>query len=534
MSEHTESTGLSRRSFLARGSAAMAGATLGGLASRSEAAQRDASKGGVLKFATRLDSTGLDSHRNTQYHTSIPTGAMYTGLTDIDQKGNIVPGVAESYEPSKDLKTWTFRLRKGVLFHNGREVDADAVKQNLMRMKDPSLGIWTFTRAAVKSIESVDVIDKYTVRVNLSQPDAGLPANVMHYPTNLQAPDNFDNSANHPIGTGPFKFVSWKRYTETRMVRFENYWETDAAGNNLPYLDEIIGRPKREDAVRLTALRAGEVNLIDHMAYAGVEDFKKGYGDNFDIWPLHLGGVFVEFNWESNIFKDKTLRVAAAHAINREAIHHAVFYGQARMLTQPYPPGNPWHMDMDGYKVREYDPDKAKAMLKKAKAVGTEILLLCRTQPNYNMQCAEILQNLWSEVGFKVRVEPTDRAVEREKLRAGEFDAHVQGHSYRFDPDAFFDRNLHSQSAITKTQHRWHDERYDKLIEEAKRAPSQEKRRELYTEAWNIVHEELPQFHLSELSMISATHKSVKGYQPCDVAPYTYHGGGIRSAHIQA
>ncbi|ETX06855.1 ABC transporter substrate-binding protein [Candidatus Entotheonella palauensis] len=532
MTTSNESTGLSRRTFLATGSAAIAGAAVGGLVSKSEAATQDPNKGGVLKFATRLDATGLDSHRNSQYHTSIPTGAMYSGLTDIDQKGNIIPGIAESYEPSKDLKVWTFRLRKGVLFHNGREVDADAIKQNLMRMKDPGLGIWSFTRGAVKSIESVDAIDKYTVRVNLSQPDAGLPANVMHYPTNLQAPENFDNSANHPIGTGPFKFVFWKRHTETRMVRFENYWETDAAGNSLPYLGEIIGRPKREDAVRLTALRTGEVNLIDHMAYASVEDFRKNYGDKFDIWKLHLGGVFVEFNWESNIFKDKALRVAAAHAIDREAVHHAVFYGHARMLTQPYPPGNPWHME--GYNVLEYDPDKAKSMLKKAKAVGSEIVLLCRPQPNYNLQCAEIVQSLLTEAGFKVRVEPVDAAVEREKLRKGEFDAHIQGHSYRFDPDAFFDRNLHSQSAYVKVRNRWHNERYDKLIEEAKRAPSQAKRRELYTEGWNIVNEELPQFHLSELSMISVSHKSVQSYQPCDVAPYTYQGGGIRIAHIES
>ena len=70
----------------------------------------------------------------------MPIAAIYTGLTDINQTGDIVPGIAESYEPNKDLTVWTFRLRKGVLFHNGREVDADAVKQNLMRIKDPKIG----------------------------------------------------------------------------------------------------------------------------------------------------------------------------------------------------------------------------------------------------------------------------------------------------------------------------------------------------------------------------------------------------------
>ncbi len=533
MTQHTESTNLSRRAFLASSSAAVAGAAIGGLASKSEAAKRDPNKGGTLKFGSRLDASGLDSHRNNQYHTSMPIAAIYTGLTDIDQTGQIVPGIAESYEPSKDLKQWVFRLRKGVLFHNGREVDADAIKQNLMRIKDPAIGSG-WHRGTIKSIDTVDIVDKYTVRINLSVPDAALPANVMHDPTNLQAPDNFDKASDHPIGTGPFKFVSWQRYGETRLERFENYWETDAAGNNLPYLDSIVGAPKRDDVVRLTALRTGELNLIDHMAYSSVEDFRKKSGDKFNIWQLHLGGVFVEFNWRSDVFKDKNLRTAAAHAIDRDAIHNAVFYGQAKALTQPYPPGNPWHMDADGYKVLEFDPDKARSMIKKAKAVGTEIVLISRTSPAYNAQCGEILQAMWTDVGFKVRTEPLDAAVERERLRKGDFHAHVQGHSYRFDPDAFFDRNLHSKSAYGKMRHAWSDPRYDKLVEEAKRTPDLSKRRELYTAGWKIVHEELPQFHLHELSMISTAHKSVVDYEPCTVAPFTYHGGGIRTASIKS
>ncbi len=187
---------------------------------------------------------------------------------------------------------------------------------------------------------------------------------------------------------------------------------------------------------------------------------------------------------------------------------------------------------MEEYKVREFDPDKAQSIIKKEKAGGTEIVLLCRTSPNYNLQCAEVIQNLWTSVGLKVRVDPVDQAVEEERLRQGDFDAHIQGHSYRFDPDAFFDRNLHSKSAYGQMRHRWHNERYDKLIEEAKRTADQAKRRELYTEGWNIVHEELPQFHLHELSMVSAAHKSVKGYEPSAVAPFTYRQGGIRTAYI--
>ncbi len=98
MERYRQTTQLSRRTFLTMSSAALLGAALGERIPQSEAAQRHQQRGGVLQFGTRLDAAGLDSHRNNQYHTSHPIAALYTGLTDIDQKGNIVPGIAESWE----------------------------------------------------------------------------------------------------------------------------------------------------------------------------------------------------------------------------------------------------------------------------------------------------------------------------------------------------------------------------------------------------------------------------------------------------
>jgi peptide/nickel transport system substrate-binding protein len=521
---------LSRRTFLSTTGAALVGAALGGLVPQSEAAKRHPKRGGVLQFGTRLDAAGLDSHRNNQYHTSHPIAALYTGLTDIDQQGNIVPGIAENWEPNQELTSWVFRLRQGVLFHNGREVDAEAVKLNILRIKDPAIGS-NWHRGAVENIETVDILDKYTVRFNTRVPDVSMPANVMHYPTNLQAPDNFDKAAEHPIGTGPFKFVSWTRWNETRLVRFENYWETDAEGNNLPYIDEIIGKPKREDSVRLTALRTGQLNLMDNMAYADVERFKKSYADKFNSWDLHLGGVFVVFNFRQGPFQDKRLRTAAAHAIDRQAIHQSVFYGQGDMLDQPYPRGNPWHLE--GSRSLEYDPDKAKALLQQARAVGTAIEMICDANLAYNRESAQIVQAMWTSVGFKVTVKPLDTVPLLDTLKKGEFHGHIQGNSYRFDPDGFFDRNLHSKSDYAQSLSGWQNARYDQLIEEAKRTLDPARRKGLYTEAWNIVNVELPHFHLHELTMTSAAAKEVKGYVPCVVGPFTYRGGGVRTAYLE-
>jgi ABC-type transport system substrate-binding protein len=140
---------------------------------------------------------------------------------------------------------------------------------------------------------------------------------------------------------------------------------------------------------------------------------------------------------------------------------------------------------------------------------------------------------MWHSVGFKVTLRPLDDVPLRETLKRGDFHGHIAGNSYRFDPDGIFERNLHSKSGYAQSLSGWQNERYDRLVEEAKRTLDPARRKELYTEAWNIVNLELPHFHLHELTMTAAAAKEVKGYQPCVVGPFTHRGGGIRTAYIE-
>src|SRR6266487_5160198 len=122
---HTDPT-LSRRAFLATTGGALAGAAACGLVGQAEASKRNPQRGGTLRFATRGDAAGLDPHRNTIYLVSTPLAATTQGLIDLDGQSQPVPGVAMAWDVTPDLLTYTFRLRQGVLFHNGREVDAAA------------------------------------------------------------------------------------------------------------------------------------------------------------------------------------------------------------------------------------------------------------------------------------------------------------------------------------------------------------------------------------------------------------------------
>jgi peptide/nickel transport system substrate-binding protein len=468
------------------------------------------------------------------YYVSFPIALTTQGLVDLNPKLEPVPGIATEWAPSPDLMTYTFKLRQGVLFHNGREVDAAAVKWNFERIQSPKVG-HPFLRSALENIKETVAVDKYTVRFNLHQPSAALPANVTFFPCNLMAPDSEAQADTHPIGCGPFKFVEWKRYAVTRLERFENYFETDAEGNSLPYLEAIEGRPKKEDRVRLTALRSGQVDLIDNMAYADAAGFPKKYAGQYQTWDApSLGTAHVSFNTESGPFSDQTpdgklLRQAAAHATDLDAIHKAVFYQRGDIATGFFSKDSPWYVE--GARPRpEFDPDKAKFILKKARAVGTEVDLMANISWPYMQQTGDLLQAMWTAVGFKVNYTIVDGAIIQQRRRAGEFHADSEAGAYKFDPDGWYAREIHSKGATTKYVTRFRNEKADKLIEEARRARDPKKRLEIYTAVDSIVNEELPVLFTHHLTLLEAGVMNLKNYQPAiSGSPHTQ-GAGLRVA----
>ena len=160
-----------RREFLATSGAVAGAAALGMDPGIANAAKRHPKRGGTVRFATRSDSRGLDPHRNILYYVSHPLAGLTSGLLDFDANMNIKPGLAESWDISKDLKTYTFRLRKGAEYHNGQTIDAESINWNIERIKDPKIG-HAFTRSAISDVERVTVDDKYTVNIHLKNPSA--------------------------------------------------------------------------------------------------------------------------------------------------------------------------------------------------------------------------------------------------------------------------------------------------------------------------------------------------------------------------
>ncbi len=451
---------------------------------------------------------------------------------------NIVPAIATEWEASKDLKTWTFKLRQGAEFHNGETIDANAVKWNIERILDPKIG-HSFNRSALVDVERVTVDDKWIVQVHLKEPSAAFDSNLVYYPVNLIAPGAVDKADTAPVGCGPFKFKSWKRFDICELVRFENFWETDSEGNTLPYLDGLIGRPKKEDRVRLTALRAGELDLIDNVAYADAPSFIKDYGKTYDTYPVpQVGTALITFNLRSGPFSAKDnpdalmLRTAAAHAIDHEGIHEAVFNKQGDVAKGFYSKSSPWY-GKDIKPWPEFDPDKAKALRKKAKDGDAKLLIIANDSYPYMQQSGELVHAMLKDAGFNVTFEIHPTPVIQDKYNKAAFDIDSTANSYRIDPDGWYSRNILSTAPETKRRIGYVNEKVDQLILAAAVERDKNKRRQMYADVDSIVNQDLPLLYTHFVSIMQAGTKKLKGYKPAFTGPFQYAGGGMRTAWLE-
>ena len=213
--------------------------------------------GGTLTAAIGADPQGFDPHLTSAYSSFQVLENVFDTLVAVDENLNIVPALAESWEVSDDGLSWTFSLRPGVTFHNGRALTADDVKYSYERILDPEVGSGASWRLG--AVASIDVIDDATVRINLNEPNPGLLAKLGGYKGMAIVPQEVADAGEldrNPVGTGPFKFVSYTPGDSVVLEANPDYWE-----EGKPYLDQIVFKPIPDDTVRLTNLQTGEVDL---------------------------------------------------------------------------------------------------------------------------------------------------------------------------------------------------------------------------------------------------------------------------------
>lgn len=485
-----------------------------------------ADRGGTLVFGRGGDSTSLDPSRTTEGETFKVTKNLYETLLTFEDEGTAVePGLAKSWEPSEDGLTYTFELQEGVKFHDGTDFNAEAVVQNFERWASGDADKFPYYSTMFGGfkgdeghvIESVTAEGDSTVVIQLTRPQAPFLKNLamdmfaIASPTAIEAQGEDDFERN-PVGTGPFKFVEWKPNDSITVERFEDYWKTDE-----PKLDKIIFRSIPDNAARLNALTAGEIDLADGINPSDGATIE-GNADLqlFERPSMNVGYLGLTVTREP--FDNKLVRQAMNHAIDKQSIIDAFFEGRADIAVNPIPSSiSGYNDEIDGY---DYDPEKAKALLEEAGyGDGFEMELWAMPVPRPYMpdgeKVAEVIQKNLADIGVTAKIVSHEWATYLELASKGDADAFMLGWTGdNGDADNFIYALL-DEDNIGSNNYTYfkNDEMHDLLIE-AQSEVDEDKRVELYKEAQVIIHDEAPWVPLAHSTPLLAGSKDLKGFLP--------------------
>jgi len=357
--------------------------------------------------------------------------SIYDTLTRPNADGEIEPWLAESVEPNEDSTVWTIKLREGVKFHDGTDLTAEVVKNNLdaYRGAYPARAPLLFV-FVLEPIQSVDVVDPLTVQVTMKQPwvsfDAQLYGDGRPGILAQAQLDDTSSCAENLIGTGPFRFVDWVPNQKFTAEKNPDYWATDAAGNQLPYLDEIEFRPIVEVDQRRNALESGEINAMHTTDEDTIVDLRSlaEAGDANVYESDQFGEVtYVMLNESEPPFDNFKARQAVAYAVDFEEYNAIIGAGILTRASGPFAPGNIGHLDDTG--LPEYDPERAEELV--AEYEDETGLPFEFTFTNTNSAAANDQSQLVKEqveaIGGEVEIVAVDQSTQIDSALAGDFQA---------------------------------------------------------------------------------------------------------------
>ena len=343
--------------------------------------------------------------------------AIYDTLTAQNADGDYVGFLAESVEPNEDYTQWTITLRDGITFHDGSPLDAEVVKNNLdaYRGQYPARQA-LLTMFVFEPVTAVDVVDDLTLTVTTT-PWTTFPAYLsgrigIMGQAQLDDPDTCDTNL---IGTGPFVFDDWVEGESLTVVRNENYWRTDADGNQLPYLDSVVFRPFLDPNARTNALLSGDIQALHTptpeetgtlLAEAEAGNIKVESTSDF-------GEVnYVLFNTSKPPFDSLTARQAMAYAIDREEYRSVIGLDLVDVASGPFAAGVMGYLEDAG--MPEYNPEKAKELVAQyEEETGTPLTFSQTILANPASQAvAQFYQDQAAQVGIESSIEAVDQSAE--------------------------------------------------------------------------------------------------------------------------
>ena len=356
---------------------------------------------------------------------------IYDTLTRPNAQGEIEPWLAESVEPNEDSTVWTIKIREGVKFHDGTDLTAEVVKNNI----DAYRGTYPTRRPllfvfVLEPIQSVDVVDPTTVQVTMKQPWVSFDAQLYgsgRFGMMAQAQlDDTQTCAENLIGTGPFKLVDWVPNQKFEAEKNEDYWATDAEGNQLPYLDSIEFRPIVEIDQRLNALQSGEITAMHTSDAETVSDLRDRAetGEVNAYESEEFGEVsYIMLNESKPPFDNIKARQALARAADFDEVNAILNAGITTQATGPFAPGNIGNLDDTGFPT--FDLDEAKRLVEEYETETGQQLSFTYTTTNAQatLDQAQLLKEQAEAAGMSVEIITVDQSTQIDSAISGDFEA---------------------------------------------------------------------------------------------------------------
>ena len=477
---------------------------VGGVASPASAQKQ----GGSITVGLELDIPGFDPLKVGVYDTAALTAAslLFDTLTYLDDRGEAQPRLALSWSHSDDFKTWTFKLRSGVKFHDGTPFNAQAVKENFDRQKDPA----NKCRCAfyIAGIKDVQAPDELTVVYNLNDPSVNFPAVIFSYQNQnaaVHSPTAWKTKGEdynrNPVGTGPYILKSWTAGDRMVLEKNPDYWN-----KGHPYLDRIVLKPLPDAQSRFASLQSGEVDLIwDDEADA--DNILRAQKDPKLTVHSYVGsGAAVNaINTKAAPLDDVRVRQALVMSIDRKKWSQAVTNGLARPATNPYGDGSWVKCKDDG--ALPYDVEKAKALIKDyGKPVDFKMIFTATPRGRANGQ---VLQQFWKQIGANMEIEQIDQATFPPRAFMRQFQIIGWRIVDLADPDPQMYANFHTGSPVALAN--YSNPELDKLLEHARTTADMGQRTEDYCAISRLINKEAIWFWSFQNTYYAISSAKLKG-----------------------
>jgi peptide/nickel transport system substrate-binding protein len=464
---------------------------------------------GKLVFSLGGEVSVLNPILSTDTSSSAVEGAIFSGLTKVNENLEVIPDLARSWQVSPDGKIWTFKLRQDVRWHDGYPFTADDVVFTFKSILNPKVNSVRRSDYIIDGQPiSFQALDKYTVRAVLPKPFAPflVRSGMSLIPKHLLESKDLNTAEfnRKPVGTGPFYFKDWVTGDHVTVARNDNYYL------GRPKLAEIIYKIIPDENARLIALEAGEVDETG-IPPKDYRRLKRMPGVNVFEYDALLY-TYLGLNLANPKFSDRRVRQALAYATDKKQLVGLIFRGLASPAYAPSAPIS-WAYS-EAVPKYEYNPEKAKQLLKAAGAENLEFTILVNQGNKEREKAAVILQQQYKKVGVKVTVRVMEWSALLKIVNAPkdpkDFETVIIGWSLGLDPDAY---------SI------WHSSQYprgfnfikyvnpevDRLMEEGRTTLAKEKRKEIYGRLWKIIAEDQPYIFLWYPKSIDGVRERVGG-----------------------